>query len=204
MTDLEIGKIYSGERLPDGSVSIMVTLGEFSEELERIPLNTRQGLNWGSGGEQAADLSLSLLADAFGEGYYADKLARLKYNWEDESYAVTFHQAFKWDVISKLEPLLPWTMTQESILEWVRSERESCEWCGEELKFKIDKNGPVGWLHHDGSHGMRICENEECKHRWTNVDMHCPKCGGFEVTEHMATPLNLPGRRDMPRRVKLR
>jgi hypothetical protein len=99
-------KTYRGET-PFGrrDVSVHLPTGRF------YPLNPRSdlvnhspdGFNWGYGGSGPAQLSLALLADAYG----------------DKDVALRLYQQFKWVVVARLPQERGWRLSQEEIFRAV-------------------------------------------------------------------------------------
>ena len=105
--------VYEGKRTEENCI---VTKRDESEVLPLLPRldlwdHSPTGFEWGYGGSGPAQLSLALLADALG----------------DDEQALSLHQPFKWEVISRL-PENEWQLRAEDITETaqrLQAEREA-------------------------------------------------------------------------------
>lgn len=73
------------------------------------------GFNWGEGGEGPADLARSILFDSFGiyECPASPEECQCESLWVEPTY-----QAFKSDVVSKLEAGEDWKLLQQDVTDW--------------------------------------------------------------------------------------
>ena len=95
-------KTYAGHR-EDGKAVVMII--ERGCEVRPLPLrldlwrHSPTGFEWGYAGSGPAQLAWAMLADAL----------------EDDALASQLHQRFKFEVIARLAPLEPWTMTEQQV-----------------------------------------------------------------------------------------
>ena len=64
------------------------------------------GFEWGYAGSGPAQLALAMLLDATG----------------DQEIAQAMYQRYKFDVVGNLDQTQPWTISADSVKEWVRKE----------------------------------------------------------------------------------
>lgn len=94
-------KTYLGRATNRGAVfrADALTIDKLPLRLDLVN-HSPTGFEWGYGGSGPAQLALALLADATGQ----------------PEWALEHYQAFKWDVVAKLQG--DWELSQEEILEW--------------------------------------------------------------------------------------
>jgi len=99
-------KQYRGTRTESSCEVVVVREGDETRPLHHVVLHSPTGLEWGYAGSGPADLALSLLADASGDGELAER----------------YHQAFRFEVVSRL-PREGWTITAAEIKSWLEAAR---------------------------------------------------------------------------------
>jgi len=93
--------LYIGTRI--GAETLVTVNGEILPPRLDLVRHSPTGLEWGYGGSGPAQLALAILAHHTGNA----------------ERAVQLHQAFKWDVVAKLERL-QWIMTGNQVEQWLK------------------------------------------------------------------------------------
>jgi hypothetical protein len=112
-------KTYQGQRPADdtpgvGDCRVVVTEDGRTRPLYHVKYHS-DAFEWGYGGSGPGDLSLSILADFFGERPTRKQIERGK------SRAWRCHQPFKWAFISTADHS-GFTITEEQITEWLKKQ----------------------------------------------------------------------------------
>ena len=113
-------RTYQGQRPVDdeiGDCRVFVIEGERTRPLRHVRVHSG-AFEWGYGGSGPADLSLSILADFFGERPTRRQIER------GEFRAWGLHQPFKWAFISTADHS-GFTITGAQIMEWLKQRGES-------------------------------------------------------------------------------
>jgi hypothetical protein len=92
--------LYRGRRVGEKRGDTAVTADDRPLDPRTDLYQHSQRLDWGSGGDEAAQLSLALLSHHVGIS----------------SRALSEHQAFKWSVVARL-PIEGWTLTSDEIAD---------------------------------------------------------------------------------------
>lgn len=101
----DTGKVYVGHRIqPELGTAGGCRVTVNGRPLRHVVVHSPDGFNWGYGGSGPADLAYAILADYLG----------------DEKLAAELHQAFKWDVVARLDQRADWTITGEDVDRWLR------------------------------------------------------------------------------------
>lgn len=113
-------RVYVGMRSPAGAPVVMVSGGYGGGFLRHVKCHSRQ-FDWGYHGAGAADLALSLLADALGEHLPSPTTPA-----EGPQRAWRHYQGFKIDHVAHWPRSGDWRITRSEILAWA-AERERPE-----------------------------------------------------------------------------
>jgi hypothetical protein len=110
-------RVYRGERTADGGWAVWVEEGGCRRPLPHVVYHAPDSFSWGYGGSGPADCALSILADALGEPPTRDVLDR------GAADCWRWHQAFKRDVIDRLDQDAGFQLTLAAVEAWIARRR---------------------------------------------------------------------------------